>query len=195
MKVIGITGSLATGKTTIAHCLRNMDIPVHDADFVAGKTLLNPETQGILKRFCPEAFSGGFHKHILRDWAYRASDHLDHLERLIHPQVQEDRHQFLHRAYEQQKTFVALDIPLLYEKGLDSLCDWVIIAYCSKPVQVQRILHSKHLNPAQMDFVLSRQMPLGEKLLRGDCIVRTDIPQKTLKRNIQSLWEGLRKNT
>ena len=171
--VLGLTGSIGMGKSTTAAMFRNEGLAVWDAD-AAVHSLYAPGGAAVsgVARLVPKAVTkAGVDRRALR-LALEADPSLfPRLEAIVHPLVADDRAHFLAR---EEGDIVVLDVPLLYERGIDTECDAVVVASASPETQMARLLARPGLDRAGADLLLSRQMPDREKRARARWIVPTE---------------------
>ena len=184
MKILGLTGSIASGKTTVAGWLRASGIPVHDAD-AAVHQLLTPggEAVGpIIDLFGSSVGSDatGIDRKALGDIVFGQPDRRKALEAVLHPMVQQHRDRFLADHRRAGTAIVVLDVPLLFETGGDSLCDHVIVVYARQETMRARALTRDGMTVKKFDAVVNTQMPVGDKLRRADLALDSDLlPDQT----------------
>ncbi len=169
---LGLTGGIGMGKSTTAQMFAAEGIPVWDADaavhrlYGAGQ----PAALAIAALF-PQAIEGGaVSRPRLRQIIQHDPSALDRINAAVHPLVAQDRAQFL--ADHHDAPIVLLDVPLLYETGLDSACDAVAVVTVPPEVQRERVL-ARGTSEADFQLILSRQMPDAEKRARADYIIPT----------------------
>lgn len=169
---LGLTGGIGMGKSTTAQMFAAEGIPVWDADaavhrlYGAGQ----PAALAIAALF-PQAIEGGaVSRPRLRQIIQHDPSALDRINAAVHPLVAQDRAQFL--ADHHDAPIVLLDVPLLYETGLDSACDAVAVVSVPPEVQRERVL-ARGTSEADFRLILSRQMPDAEKRARADYIIPT----------------------
>ena len=171
--VLGLTGSIGMGKSTTASMFVAEGVPVWDAD-AAVHRLYAPGQPGALAiaPLFPAAIAadGGVDRPRLRAVLLADPAALNRLNAAIHPLVAQDRAQFL--AGHAGSDIVVLDVPLLYEGGLASACDAVVVASAPPKVQRARVL-DRGMSEADLALILSRQMPDAEKRARADYIIPT----------------------
>ncbi|WP_112310317.1 dephospho-CoA kinase [Pseudogemmobacter bohemicus] len=169
---LGLTGSIGMGKSTTTAMFSAAGIPVWDAD-AAVHRLYAPGGKGAaaLANAFPEAVSDkGVSRETLKSLLSADPSRLAGLESLIHPLVADDRAQFLTSA---ASDIVLLDVPLLFEKGIDAECDATLLVTAPPGLQRARVLARPGMTEAQLDLILSRQMPDHEKRARATHIVET----------------------
>lgn len=174
--VIGITGGVATGKSTLVEFLREIHpaAKVFNADAAArALTDHDPEVKEALRReFGPEIFSGtgDLNRAALRAIVFDNADQKIALEHILHPRI---RRQWSLAADDARKSgdlFLA-DIPLLYETGGEILCDRVVVVACSREIQRQRLLARTGIDPAEAEQMINSQMPLTKKIDRAGHVI------------------------
>ena len=175
MPSIGITGGIATGKSTLVECLRKLQ-PIaifFDADQAAHALLSRPEVgKQIRREFGGQVFSsaGDLNRTKLRAIVFADATKKLALEQILHPRI---RRQWRTKAKEHRNSpkFFFADIPLLYETGGESLCDRVVVVGCSQKVQLARLRKRMSLTSAEAKQMITSQMPLDEKMRRADHVV------------------------
>ena len=169
--ILGLTGSIGMGKSTTAALFREAGIPVWDADAVVHRLYANGIAAKALKPHFPEAVTGDLvSRETLKRLLSENPTQIETLDRLIHPLVAQDREDFLAQC---ESDLLVLDIPLLFEKNSEKLCDAVLVVTAPADIQRQRIVSRGTMSEAQLDLILSRQMPDREKRSRADHIVET----------------------
>lgn len=175
MIVIGLTGSIGMGKSNAASMLRRLGLPVHDAD-AAVHRLLGPEGRAV-KRVAaafPQALSGNrIDRKRLGDLVFGDTPALRRLESILHPLVRESSRAFLMQAARRRAPIVVLDIPLLFESGIESSVDAVIVVTAPPAIQRQRVMRRTGMTAEKFRSILARQVPDSEKRRRATYVVQT----------------------
>ena len=179
MIIVGLTGSVASGKSTVAGWIRETGIAVHDAD-AAVHSLLAANGQAvaeIIATFGPDiaAFDGGIDRKKLGGRVFANPPDRKKLESILHPLVRQQRDQFLQDQQRLGSQIVVLDVPLLYETGSDDLCDFVIVVCASEDTIRQRALSRPGMTAEKLSGILATQMPASEKCQRADFVLDTDL--------------------
>ena len=171
---IGLTGGIASGKSSVGHWLAQQGLPVLDADQFAREALTpgRQATNTVLQRYGSTVRSEGteaidraalgrivFHDHAERRW----------LEQLIHPIVRERFDQSLRLHAETPA--VVLMIPLLFEAGLESLCSEIWLVDCDKSQQLERLIARDGLSPEAAQARIAAQWPLSRKRVLADHVI------------------------
>ena len=167
---IGLTGGIASGKSSVGRWLSDHDIPVLDADRYARDALApgSAGCQAVLKRYGPAVAAHGaqtdqvkLNRQALADIVFSDAMERQWLEQLVHPLVRQAFDKALH-GLEQTPT-VVLMVPLLYESGLEGLCTEVWVVHCSREQQQQRLIQRNGLSAQQADQRIEAQWPLERK--------------------------------
>lgn len=172
--ILGLTGSIGMGKSTTARMFADEGIPVWDAD-AAVHRLYQPGQPAALAigTLFPTAIDpdGSVNRAALRALIQSDPTVLDSVNAAVHPIVARDRAAFL-QANETAE-IILLDVPLLYEIGLDKACDAVAVVSAPAEVQRDRVLARGEMTKAEFQTILSRQMPDADKRARADYIIPT----------------------
>ncbi len=199
MLILGITGGIATGKSTVTRMLAELGAPTVSADALA-HDLLAPGTaaaQAVLTAFpaCadPTDMNGqtidrrALGRLVFADEAARAR-----LESLTHPAIIAAlRAQIaLWRASDEAPAGAA-EIPLLFEANLESLVDRIVVVTCPRSDQVSRMLARGRFGAEEVHHQLAAQWPLAEKTVRADVVIRTDGGMEDTRRQVEALWKTL----
>jgi len=172
--ILGLTGSIGMGKSTVARMFADEGVPVFDAD-AAVHGLQGPEgalVAEIEAHFPGTTGLGGVDRNGLAERVLGEPDELARLEALIHPAVARERTAFL--AAHAESPVVVLDIPLLFEKGLVASVDKVAVVSADPETQRMRTMARPGMTPEKFLRILSHQMPDAEKRERADFIIPTD---------------------
>lgn len=171
---LGLTGSIGMGKSTTAQMFAEEGVPVWDADATVHR-LYQPGQPAALAigALFPGAIDpdGSVNRTTLRALIQTDPTVLDRVNAAVHPLVAADRAQFL-TAHE-AAAIVLLDVPLLFEIGLDAACDAVAVVSVPPEVQRARVLSRGSMTEAEFQTILARQLPDAEKRARADYIIPT----------------------
>ena len=176
MIVAGLTGSIAMGKSETARMFAARGIPVFDSDavvhelYASGGTAVEP-----LRVLVPEAVvAGGIDRGRLAALVQADPQLLGKIEAVVHPLVRNRQKTFLATSA-QNSDLAVLDIPLLFETGRQHEVDVVIVVSADPLLQRTRALARPGMTPEKLDFILSRQVPDGEKRARADYVIDTSV--------------------
>lgn len=192
MIVLGLTGSIGTGKSTTAAMFRDLGVPVHDADATVHDLYRNEAVAPVAALF-PEALKeGGIDRKVLSAILAQTPEQFRDLEAIIHPLVRARETVFLETQRQNGSALVVLDIPLLYETGGESRVDKVAVVTCDVETQRRRVLSRPGMTAEKFALILSRQMPDVEKRKRADFIVHTDAGLEAARKQVEEVIETLK---
>ena len=189
MVILGLTGSIAMGKSTAAGFFRYLGIPVHDSDAEVHK-LLGPK--GAAVAAVEAAFpwvmkDGAIDRPALGARVFGKPDELHKLERILHPLIGDSRDTFVRRQARRGAPVVVYDIPLLFEVGADALCDAVVVLSAPAYLQRQRVMRRPGMTKERFDAILERQMPDAQKRARADFVVPSGLGRAATLRHIRMI--------
>lgn len=194
MPVIGVTGGIATGKSTLTRALLER-LPAHlfDAD-AAAHALLREDREvraAIKSAFGADLFvsDGELDRSRLRSLVFSDSQQRERLEAILHPAI---RAQWLALAerVRQARSWLIIDIPLLYETGAESHCDRVVVVACSAETQRRRLGATRGLDPELAQKIIGAQLDLQTKISKADHLIWNDSTIFSLEaqRDVLASW-------
>ncbi len=194
MIILGLTGSIGMGKSTAAQALRQMGVPVHDADASVHRLMGHGGAAvGFIEAAFPgTALEGAIDRKELGRRVYADPADLKRLESILHPMVREQERIFLRTARARGYPVVVLDIPLLYETGGEKRCDAVIVVTAPKFLQDQRVLKRPGMSRQRLDEIVSKQMPDAEKRRRADFVVQTGMGKRASRDALARILKKLK---
>jgi dephospho-CoA kinase len=170
MFVIGLTGSIAMGKTTTARLFADEGVPVHDADAAVHK-LYAGEAAGLIEVAFPGSTRNGTVDRVqLGKQVTGDPTALRRLEEIVHPLVRNAERKFLRDAEIAGAPIAVLDVPLLFETGGDGRVDATVVVSAPAAMQRERVLE-RGVSLERLEALLGRQMPDAEKRRRADFVV------------------------
>ena len=174
--VVALTGSIGMGKTETAKMFLRLGIPVHDSDAVVHRLYrkAGAAVTAIAKAFPGAVIDGAVDRARLAQMIGGDEDAFRRLEAIVHPLVLEERDRFLAAAAGRGEELVVLDIPLLFETGLDKEVDAIIVVSAPAEVQRARVLQRPGMTVEKLDAIHARQVPDAEKRARADFVIETD---------------------
>jgi dephospho-CoA kinase len=189
--VLGLTGSVGMGKSTVAAMFETLGVPVFDADAVV-RRLQGPG--GSLVDEIEAAFPGttgprGVDREALGAAVFDDPAALARLEAIVHPAVHVARRDFLHEHADAK--LIVFDIPLLFEKGGAEEVDAVAVVSAPPEVQRARVLDRPGMTPERFASILALQLPDAEKRARADYVIDTGAPLAETRAEVARLVEKL----
>ena len=194
MIVVGLTGGIASGKSTTATLFRESGIPVHDADAVVHEMMApgGVAVESVIDAFGRHILApdGSINRQRLGAEVFSAPERRQLLESIIHPLVGAARDKFLESCRRSGEPIVVLDIPLLFETGGETLCDFVILCIVDADTQRQRAVARQGMTPEKLDAILQSQMPLATKRTLADAVIETDHGVDAARLALKAILEG-----
>ena len=166
------------GKTTIANILKRLQIPVHDSDKTV-KALIEKNQVIIakIKNNWPEAVKNNFvNKNILREIIFSNKKDKLKLEKILHPLVKISQKEF-QSNYENKKSIIAFDVPLLYETKQKNKYDYIFLAVCNDSTQIKRALKRETLNLEMLKKIKDSQLTVENKIMHNPIVINTEYPR------------------
>ncbi len=187
--VIGLTGSIGMGKTTVAAMFRALGIPVHDSDAVVHRLLgkNGRAVAAVAREFPATVKDGTVDRRALGGIVFADKRALTRLESILHPMVREHQHRFLADARRRRKPLVVLDIPLLFETGGERRCDLVVVASAPPFVQSSRVLRRPGMTAEKYARILAHQVPDARKRRLADFVVPTGLGKAASLRAVKDV--------
>jgi dephospho-CoA kinase len=185
--ILGLTGSIGMGKSTVARMFEAEGVPVFDAD-AAVHRLQGAEGElvaAIEARFPGTTGAEGVDRSALAERVLAEPEALRNLEALIHPAVARERERFIARHAD--APLVVLDIPLLFEAGGADQVDKIAVVSAPAAVQADRVLARPGMTCGKFAQILARQMPDEEKRRRADFIIDTGTPQEQTREQVRAI--------
>ena len=195
-KIVGLTGGIATGKTTVSNILRQAGIPVIDADQVA-RQVQTPDSVGltrIVKVFGPKVLlpTGELNRPALAKIVFNDKEALKKLNEILQPLIYDAIFVQADTLKKQGIPLVVLDVPLLFEQHYDEDCDYVVVVYTDPQKQLKRLMARDHCSKKEAQARIAAQMPLSEKEARADFKINNNGDQVALQKQVASLINQLK---
>lgn len=194
MLIIGLTGGVATGKSTVARRLRELGVPVIDADQLAREVVEpgEPALEEIRERFGPEVFdgTGRLDRARLAAIVFRDEKARKDLEAIVHPRVRSRMRAMIEELKQKGEPVVVCDIPLLFETGVG--LDWVdqtVVVYAPREVQKGRLIARNGITPEEAERRIAAQLPICEKARRADVVIDNSGSLEETFRQVDRLWK------
>ena len=186
--VIGLTGGIACGKSNISRALKEAGVPVIDADEISRNVTAKggPALPAIRAIWGDQVFDGEeLNRRALSDIVFADPQAREALNGIIHPMVLSE----IHRQMDETDGPVVMDVPLLFEVGMDSWCQEIWCAYVPQKEQVRRVRKRGKITYAEALRRIHSQMPVMEKRKRADHVIRTTGTKEESGRMALALWQ------
>ncbi|MGM0986164.1 MAG: dephospho-CoA kinase [Pseudomonadota bacterium] len=173
--IIGVTGGIASGKTTVARAFARRGIPWVDADDVAREVVApgEPALGEIAEQFGHDVLApdGRLDRRALREIVFADGQARQRLEQITHPRIRQRLEAHLQRLQAQGAPYVLLVSPLLFESGQDAMVDRCLVIDVPETVQIARTAARDDVDEAQARAIVAAQMPRAERLARADDVI------------------------
>ncbi|HYC24771.1 MAG TPA: dephospho-CoA kinase [Roseiarcus sp.] len=176
MIVIGLTGSIAMGKSTVAEMFRAEGVAVFDSDAAVHAIYRGPEAQRIEQAFPGVLVDGAVDRARLGDRVLNDGAALARLEAIVHPMVARARDAFLATSAANARRAALVDVPLLFESGAERAFDLVVVVSAPESVQKARAMGRAGMTAARLEAIIAKQMPDIEKRRRAHAVIDTRGP-------------------
>lgn len=195
-KIIGLTGGIASGKSTVSALLRQAGIPVIDADQVA-RQVQRPGSVALNKlaaAFGPAIIApdGSLNRQQLGQRVFDDPAARQELDRIVQPLIKDTIWQAVDNLRRQGVANVVLDVPLLFEAGYDTDCDLVVVVRVSPATELRRLMARNGYSRAAAQARIAAQLPLSVKVAKADVVIDNDGSREETRRQVAQLVEDLR---
>ncbi|EGT3628018.1 dephospho-CoA kinase [Morganella morganii] len=188
--VVGLTGGIGSGKTTVANLFAAEGITLVDADIVAREVVAPGSTglEAIVTHFGTEILTpeGELDRAKLRQRIFSHPKEREWLNQLLHPMI---RQEMLAQVEKATSAYVIMVVPLLFENGLDRLVNRTLVVDISPELQINRTVKRDNVDASQVNNIISSQCSRSEKLARADDIIDNQGEISSLKREVQALHQ------
>ena len=197
MILVGLTGGVATGKSTVASMFKQGGAVVIDADLLARQVVEpgKPAWRQIVKRFGTAILNPDrtLNRRVLAAVVFGNRTKLHALERIIHPRVAREQARLTkHAARKNPRAVVIYDVPLLFETRADKRVACTIVVTADRETQIVRLKKRNGLSRAEAIRRINSQLPLAQKAQRADHVLNGALPRPILRRCVGRLLEHLR---
>ena len=198
--LVGLTGGVATGKSTVAKLFEQCGAIVIDADELARDVVKpgKPAWREIVSTFGKTVLNSDrtINRRALGAIVFNDRSKLRRLERIIHPRVEREQARLTRQAARNDpKAVVIYDVPLLFEAGVDKRVDKIIVVTADRKTQIARLKKRNSLSRAEAIRRIRSQMPLAKKIQRANHVLQGTLPRPSLRRQVGQLFQHLHRLT
>lgn len=193
---VGLTGNIASGKSTVARVWERAGAHIIDADLLARRAVApgSPGLSQVIETFGPHLLdpAGGLDRAALRRVIFSDPAARARLEAIVHPEVARLRLELVARAAEAGVDIVVNDIPLLFEVGLETEFDLVVLVDAPEEIRLARLVRERGLDEAEARRMIAAQLPAAAKRDRADYLIENDGTLAELEARAEEVWRILR---
>lgn len=192
--IVGLTGGIASGKSTVSNIFRELGVEIVDADRVAKDISEKKESiEKIASIFGRDILDseGKIIREKLREKAFKNRELLQELNKIIHPQVIE---YFEKKRVETEREEIKIfDIPLLFETKMEYLCDKIVVVGLDTQKQIERVMSRDGSSEELAKKIIANQMSLEEKIKRADIVIMNDGSLEELRDKVIEVYNLLKR--
>jgi dephospho-CoA kinase len=197
MKVIGITGNIASGKSTVARMFEALGARIIDADEIAREVVEPgaPAWEGIVSEFGRDILEpdGAINRKKLADIVFGDEAKRKRLNDITHPRIMERISELLREYEKEEAPVVMVEATLIVERGgLKSLIDGLIVVTADEETQIERLIRDKGYKREEAVSRLGAQMPAREKMMHGDYIIDNSGSLEDTRVQVKAVWGEIR---
>lgn len=195
MLLVGLTGNIASGKSTVAQFLSEHGATIIDADVLARRAVERGSRafDAIVKRWGTSILApdGHLDRGALRRVVFGNPKELEELNEIVHPEVERLREQRISEAAGRGDRVVVCDIPLLFEKKMVDHFDRIVLVDAPRPLRLERLVNDRGLRETEAMDMIASQMPAELKRARADFVIDNATTLTELERRVNDVWASL----
>jgi dephospho-CoA kinase len=192
--VIGLTGGIASGKSTVSNILKEMNITIIDADVEARLAVEKgePAYQKIVAEFGNDILltNEEIDRVKLGSIIFHNAEKRQLLNSFVHPEVRKRMNNQVEEAKEREEQVIILDIPLLFESKLTHMVEKTILVYVDRDIQLKRLMERNDLSLEEAEARIKSQMPLSEKVALADAVINNNGSIAETKKQVIEVLNG-----
>jgi dephospho-CoA kinase len=199
MLLVGLTGNIASGKSTVSKILAERGATIIDADVLARRAVERGSgaLHAIADRWGDDVLSadGALDRQALRQRVFGYPEELEALNAIVHPEVSRMRNDLVRQARGRGDRIVICDTPLLFERHLTEEFDRIVLVDAPRPLRLERLVRDRGLSETDAMNMIAAQMPAELKRARADFVIDNDVSRAELERRVGEIWKILERES
>jgi len=195
MRLIGLTGNIASGKSSVADLFAERGATIIDADVLAREAVMkgSPALEAIVERWGKGILDadGNLDRAALRHRVFQDQSDLDALNAIVHPEVQRRRSQEVSAARARGDKVIVCVIPLLFERHLADDFDTIVLVDAPRSIRLDRIVRDRGIDEAEAMKMIASQMPADLKRARADYVIENAGTREDLEIEVERVWQEI----
>lgn len=195
MLLVGLTGNIGSGKSTVSQMLSERGATIIDADVLARRAVEagTAAHERIVARWSSEVLApdGQLDRAALRRIVFADQEQLEELNQIVHPEVERLRSRLVEQAKKRGDRVVVCDIPLLFERHMTDRFDRIILVDAHRAIRLERLVKDRGLGETEAMEMIAAQMPAELKRARADFVIDNDGTLSQLERKVGDVWNAL----
>jgi dephospho-CoA kinase len=197
MLLVGLTGNIGSGKSTVAQLLSSRGATIIDADVLSRRAVEvgTGAYAAIVERWGTSILdpNGSIDRSALRRTVFSDPSELEQLNAIVHPEVERMRSALVDQARRRGDRLVVCDIPLLFERRMTDDFDRIVLVDAPRPVRLDRLVRERGLRETEAMDMIVAQMPAELKRARADHVIDNDSTLTALDQRVAEVWESLQR--
>lgn len=191
--IIGLTGGIASGKSTVSKILKELGAKIVDADVKAKEVFQRDDVTSKIKNIFGNGVigkNGELDRAKIKEIVFSNKEKLEKLNQLIHPKVEEELKKIKENA--NKNDIIIFDIPLLFETGMNKYCDKIMLVFVKRETQIKRMIERDNISEELAIKIINSQMSLEEKLKKSEIHIENNGTMENLREKIENIYKNLK---
>ena len=191
--IVGLTGGIASGKSTVSNIFKELGAEIIDADIKAKEISQREDVVSEIKNIFGNKIldeNGKIDRNKIKEIVFSDKEKLKMLNNLIHPKVMEEFKKIKENA--DKNDIIIFDIPLLFETGMDKMCDKIMLVFVDINTQIKRMIERDNITEELAVKIINSQMSLDEKLKKSEIHIENNGTLENLREKAENIYRELK---
>ena len=191
--IVGLTGGIASGKSTVSNIFKELGAEIIDADIKAKEISQREDVVSEIKNIFGNKIldeNGKIDRNKIKEIVFSDKEKLKMLNNLIHPKVMEEFKKIKENA--DKNDIIIFDIPLLFETGMDKMCDKIMLVFVDINTQIKRMIERDNITEELAVKIINSQMSLDEKLKKSEIHIENNGTLENLREKVEKIYRELK---